>query len=204
LNQMGFNVTLLQAQSSSVMSSLKPQRFAHFSDLNQKMKTLLSEEKFTHVIHLAAVSDYSIQDIERQGKKFLPADHGKISSDSETLTLHLKRNPKIVSQLKTYSANKSLKVIAFKLTSQASAAEREQAVQKLFTQGGADYVVHNDQAEITETNHPFTLYSPHSSGAGGAAVNSNSVTNGSFAIACKDLPRLAHELVQIILTKDAL
>lgn len=186
LDQMGLSVTLLQAQNSQVRSYLQPQRFSQFADLNQKMKDLLGQEKFTHVIHLAAVSDYSIADIESQSQKILPSEQGKISSDSETLTLHLRRNPKIVAQLKSYSQNKDLKVIAFKLTSHASPADREKAVKKLFSEASVDYVVHNDQSEIKEGHHSFTLHSP------------------GKVVTCEDTARLASELVQIILPKEML
>jgi phosphopantothenoylcysteine decarboxylase / phosphopantothenate---cysteine ligase len=58
------------------------------------------------------------------------------------------------------SRNKDLKLVAFKLTSKASEAEREAAVQKLQAHSKADLVVQNDTVEIDKTKqqHRFTLY----------------------------------------------
>src|SRR5687768_12185102 len=41
--------------------------FTSFSDLDTKMKRLLAANKFDGVIHLAAVSDYSVSSIETGG-----------------------------------------------------------------------------------------------------------------------------------------
>lgn len=189
LSHMGFDVTLLQSHSSSIKADV-PRRdvFTTFKSLDEKMKKYLTEENFTHVIHAAAVSDYSLASVEVNGKTVSPLEVKKISSDAPEMNLHLKKNHKIVDALKTYSRNKDLKVIAFKLTSHASSDAKEAAVQKLFKNSHADFVVHNDLADIDIVRriHRFTLYSENQ------------------AQPCEGLERLTAELIQAILPKEVL
>lgn len=189
MTQMGFDVTLLQAHSSPKTDHVTHRDvFISFSSLDEKLKHLLSSESFTHVIHAAAVSDYSVDTIEVEGHKYRPFDVKKVSSDAETMSIHLKRNHKIVDRLKDYSKNKDLKVIAFKLTSHATPEQKTAAVEKLFTQSKADFVVHNDLSEIdiVHRTHKFTLY------------------NHQGFVACDNLDQLTSELVRVLLPKEAL
>ncbi|WP_413568949.1 bifunctional phosphopantothenoylcysteine decarboxylase/phosphopantothenate--cysteine ligase CoaBC [Bdellovibrio sp. HCB117] len=189
LTQMGFDVTLLQAHGSAKAEHVTRQDFfTSFASLDEKMKNYLSSEEFTHVIHAAAVSDYSVDSIEVNGVKHRPFEVKKVSSDADHLNIHLKRNHKIVDRLKDYSKNKSLQVIAFKLTSHASTEEKQKAVNKLFQGSHADFVVHNDMTDIDIVNktHKFTLHSP------------------SSAVACESLERLSSELIHALMPKDTL
>lgn len=187
LVQMGFDVTLLQAHGSA-KTDLVPHKeyFTSFHSLDEKMKELLDSEDFSHVIHAAAVSDYSVESIEVEGKTYRPFEVKKISSQAESMNIHLKRNHKIVDRLKSYSKNKNIQVVAFKLTSHASAEEKQAAVDKLFKSSHADYVVHNDLTDIDIVNHThkFTLINPQGS------------------VVCESTARLASELIQVILPKD--
>lgn len=161
LTQMGFDVTLLQSHSSAKTAQVTHRDlFVSFASLDEKLQHYLADEKFTHVIHAAAVSDYSVEDIEVAGQKYRPLELKKVSSDSDKMTIHLKRNHKIVDRLKDYAKNKELKVIAFKLTSHASEDQKKVAVEKLFKNSHADFVVHNDLAEIdiVKRTHKFSLY----------------------------------------------
>lgn len=189
MTQMGFDVTLLQAHGSPRTENVsRRDYFTSFASLDEKMKNYLSSEDFTHVIHAAAVSDYSVDSIEVAGKKYRPFEVKKVSSDSEAMNIHMKRNHKIVDRLKDYSKNKDLQVIAFKLTSHASGEERKAAVEKLFKGSKADYVVHNDLTDIDIVNrtHKFTLISPQE------------------AVPCDNLGQLTNELIQVLIPKDAL
>lgn len=189
LTQMGFDVTLLQAHSSPKTDLVaKKDVFVTFNSLDQKMKHYLSTEDFTHVIHAAAVSDYSVADIEVNGEKHKPLEVKKVSSDADEVTIHMKRNHKIVDRLKDYSRNKNVKVVAFKLTSHANEEQRKAAVDKLFANSHADFVVHNDLTEIDIVNrtHKFTLYS-----------------HDGFVV-CENLDRLTSELIRVMVPKDIL
>ncbi|MNJ91341.1 Coenzyme A biosynthesis bifunctional protein CoaBC [compost metagenome] len=187
LTQMGFDVTLLQAHGSAKAQHVgHKDYFTSFDSLDQQMKKYLSSQSFTHVIHAAAVSDYSFESVEVEGQRYRPLEQKKIKSDADHMSIHLKRNHKIVDRLKDYSQNKDLQVVAFKLTSHANAEERQQAVDKLFAGSHANYVVHNDLTDIDIVNrtHKFTLYSPQAQSP------------------CESLERLTGELINILLPKD--
>lgn len=183
LSHMGMDVTLLQSHGSPKSEYIKVHDvFTSFASLDEKLKFYLGSQEYSHIIHTAAVSDYSVADIEVAGEKFQAFDQKKISSDADTMTIHLKRNHKIVDQLKSYSKNKDLKVVAFKLTSHANAEQRKMAIDKLFAHSHADYVVHNDitDIDIIHKTHKFTL------------------VKGAQSISCPGLQELTNQMIQII------
>ncbi len=142
----------------SAKEALKPSAdcekifFDDFNDLNEKMKTLLSQHEFDAVIHLAAVSDYSVESVEVDGKTIPAPLEKKIDSDSERLTLHLKRKFKIVNELKNYSKNKNVLLAAFKFTNTSDNDEKHSAVKKLFTKTNCDFIVQNDKKDRLSDN----------------------------------------------------
>jgi phosphopantothenoylcysteine decarboxylase/phosphopantothenate--cysteine ligase len=178
--ELGFEVTLLLAENAATANAtsnpsvasnflargLTLQTFTSFSSLRDEMTRLLREHEFDFVVHSAAVSDFSPSDIEINGTRHPAASIalGKIPS-TETLTLHFKSNPKIVDEIKSLSRNSHVKVVAFKLTSHASPAERDQAVLKLREHSRADLIVQNDTSEIDpkQNRHRFVIY--HGAGA---------------------------------------
>lgn len=160
--ELGCEVLLLRAHGSQKSEWLPRQEvFTDFHSLQSQLRKYLGEEEFSQVIHLAAVSDYSVDFIEADGQKVRPLEVKKLNSDSPEMILHLKRNPKLVAHLREYSSNKNIQVVAFKLTSQADPIARTAAVQKLFNESPADFVVHNDLSEIDIRTkiHKFTLHS---------------------------------------------
>jgi phosphopantothenoylcysteine decarboxylase/phosphopantothenate--cysteine ligase len=187
LNQMGLDVTLLQAHGTAKSDHVRHREvFTSFKSLDNTMKSLLSADTYSHVIHAAAVSDYSVENIEAGGVTYRPLEKKKISSDLDKMTIHLKRNPKIVDHLKEYSKNKDLKVVAFKLTSHASEEEKQAAVKKLFAGSHADFVVHNDltDIDIVKRTHKFTVHGQETSKV------------------CENLEQLCGVLTEVILQKD--
>ncbi|UYL08629.1 bifunctional phosphopantothenoylcysteine decarboxylase/phosphopantothenate--cysteine ligase CoaBC [Bdellovibrio sp. SKB1291214] len=188
MSQMGFDVTLIQAHGTAKAEHVSHRDyFTSFASLDTQLKKYLSENEFTHVIHAAAVSDYSVDSIEVDGKKYRPLEVKKVSSDSESMNVHLKRNHKIVDRLKDYSKNKNVKVVAFKLTSHATDEQKKAAVEKLFKASHADFVVHNDLTDIDIVNrtHKFTLY------------------NHQSFVSCESLDQLTSELIRVMLPKDS-
>lgn len=145
LLEAGFDVELLQAKKAEIpnQTDIPVHYFTDYKSLDSEMKRLLSENAFTHVIHAAAVSDYSVEKYD-----------GKINS-SEALTLKLIPNPKLISKIKSYSKN-PIKIVGFKLTSHLSTEQQIQKIENLMMT--ADYVVHNDLSEITKDRHKFTLW----------------------------------------------
>jgi phosphopantothenoylcysteine decarboxylase/phosphopantothenate--cysteine ligase len=147
LVQFGFEVTYLHGTGAQLpQSDCQKVAFTNFESLSTQLRQLLSQEKFQAVVHLAAVSDFT--PIESSEKKI---------SSEEDLVIRFKRNPKLVDQLKEFAHNPALKVIAFKLTAQASEKEKQEAIQKLFAHSHADLVVQNDTSEMTATEHLFHL-----------------------------------------------
>jgi len=126
--------------------------FTTTADLEARLRKRLARGDIDVVIMAAAVAD------------FRPAEpvFRKINSDTEELTLRLIRVPKLLPQLRAMSP-RPLRVIGFKLTVDASDAERLAAVAAQSQSSAVDAVVHNDLSEIETaatrgTPHPFRLY----------------------------------------------
>jgi len=131
-----------------------------FTDLEACLRDLLGSGDYDVVIHAAAVSDFSLSSVEADDGDALKDRQGKLSSDSGLL-LRLQPNPKLLNQLKTWSGNRALQVIGFKLTDTQDPQKRIAAVKRQLDSAGVDAVVHNDLSEISKNTHPFCLYAPH-------------------------------------------
>lgn len=154
----GAEVKLLYGRNAkSGEGTYKREVFEGFQSLNDLMKKELSAISYDAVIHLAAVSDFSVESIELNGKRYAPQNLRKMDSEG-SVSLHLKKNFKILDHLKEYSKNINLCVIGFKLTSLYSEEERQKAIAKILTIGHVDYVVQNDLSEITKEKHIACLY----------------------------------------------
>ncbi len=146
-------------------NAIRPERadainhFSSFSELECQLKSILAADKYDVVIHAAAVSDFSIDSITTCNGDQGEAVHGKLSSETGLL-LRLKPNPKLLGQIKSWSANPDVRVIGFKLTDSEDPLQHLTAVTKQFDNSGVDAVVHNDLSEINAMSHPFNLYTP--------------------------------------------
>lgn len=149
----GHQVTYLAAEDA-YPASARTERFRTFDDLQTKLQTILATESFNCVIHAAAVSDYSVANVEADGRPVVAA---KIDS-GQTLSVHLKQNPKLVDGLRALSLNPKVQIVAFKLTNTGDAIEREDAVRKLLKRARPDFVVHNDLHEISSSAHEATIF----------------------------------------------
>lgn len=147
------------------MNAILPHRpctripFQTHAQLDETLTTLLASEKFDGVIHLAAVSDYTVESVQQGEQAWLPHEVNKISSHGP-LTLHLKPTKKLVHHLKEQAHSSDFTLIAFKLTATLCESERLRAVEKLTQNPAINYIVHNDLHDITsEQKHVFTVYS---------------------------------------------
>ena len=134
--------------------------FSSCADLQKLLRAELSANKYDLLFHAAAVSDYSVQSLVVDGKEFKPGRVAKITGAKNVL-VNLKLNPKLLAEIPALAKkkNKSAVVVGFKLTSNASDAEREAAVQKLFAEKNPpDFVISNDLSEITPKSHPCVLW----------------------------------------------
>jgi phosphopantothenoylcysteine decarboxylase/phosphopantothenate--cysteine ligase len=156
----GHEVSLLRADRA--MPAARPvseSTFKSFHDLDHNLKELLSKHHFDCVVHLAAVSDYTVDHLVINGEKVQPGPDTKFSSDQD-VSLNLARNYKIVDRIHRYSMNANVLLVAFKLTNNATELEREQAVLHLLEHSLADIVVQNDLTEVDPKNekHVAALY----------------------------------------------
>lgn len=163
------NVTALLAENAIKPKSknVKVITFKTFCDLQNALKSECKKD-YDAIIHAAAVSDFSVESVEIDGKSYFPNELKKISSGNEVV-LCLKKNPKILSEIKAWTKNNSkrrTKLVAFKLTSGAEEEEQLAAVRKLFLDSensglsleSPDFVVQNDKAKITENEHPCKIF----------------------------------------------
>jgi phosphopantothenoylcysteine synthetase/decarboxylase len=118
--------------------------FDDFRDLDRRLRGLLGRRRFDLVLHLAAVSDYSVKSVVVGGKRHSPARLRKIDSGAE-VRIELKRNFKILDRLPRYAAGRPL-IVGFKLTNTKDQAEVRRAVGRL----GCDLVVHNDLHDMRD------------------------------------------------------
>jgi len=160
-SQNNHDVTLLHAVDSAVpQNNCEIITYFSFSELDDKLKLFLGKSKYDAVIHLAAVGDYSVDTLETDGKLISLPLSKKLDSENKLITLHLKRNKKIISRLKSYSKNKNILIVGFKLTNTLNLDQRTKSVQKLIKESGCNFVVQNDRNERTSDNNQanFTIY----------------------------------------------
>ncbi len=154
----GYDVTLLHAADAEVpdprAEPITQRVFTTFDDLAGALAELLAGGRFDVVIHLAAVSDYDVDHVVVDGTSVAVDTTSKLDT-GEVMEVHLKRTPKLLTQLKELGGD-DLIVVGFKLTNGASADERRTSVQTIA--GGADLVVHNDVTEMGSGRHGATIY----------------------------------------------
>lgn len=187
LTEFGCEVVLLRAESAVVPQrsfEIEQRTFTSFASLRTTLKETLAAREFDFVLHAAAVSDFSVESVDVDGAHFSSEEllQRKIPS-GDRLSVNFKSNPKIVDEIKSFSRNPRTQVIAFKLTSQASAEEQRLAVERLQAHAQADLVIQNDTANIDKSTHQhrFTIY--------------QGVTNKVAAVV-ENVPALAAELIQ--------
>ena len=134
------------------------EKFTTFDNLKSSLIDLLKVHHFDAVIHLAAVSDYFVSDIfmdkTRLENKKIPY---KITNTQE-LTLKLKLNPKLLPQLKSFSKNKDIFIIGFKLTSAENVKEEEAQIKEMLSYPNIDGFVHNRLSEVKADQHIAQIY----------------------------------------------
>ncbi len=159
LFDLGLSITLVlnNPMKLTVPDGIEVYSFESFKDLNTLLKRTLSNEHFDFVVHAAAVSDFSLDKIEGLKPK---TSAKKISSD-KPIKLVLKPNFKIISKLASYSKNKKINIVGFKLTSHANKQGVQSAVEKVFENSNVNFVVQNDISQIDRTkgNHRFSFFS---------------------------------------------
>lgn len=150
-SEKGYAVTYVHSHSATQpKNNCKKIAFKTFNDVEVILKNEL-KNKYDIIIHAAAVSDYSVEKFD-----------GKMNSDQENVVLHLHKNKKIVNELRNWSLNKNIQVIAFKMTSTQDPGQKQNAIQKLFKNANADFVIHNDTHEMNKISHKFYVHNKNS------------------------------------------
>lgn len=156
--EQGAEVLLLHAERAVPCdASVERESFVSFRDLEGALRRRLGDENWEAVIHLAAVSDYSVASVEVDGVPVAAGKHGKIGTGREVV-IRLKANPKLVDSLKEWSRNPQIRVIGFKLTDHPDPTSRDLQVKALLDRGTVDLVVHNDVAEISGEGHRAAIW----------------------------------------------
>ncbi len=141
----GYDITFLHAKDSKTPKvDCSIFEYISFNDLNSEIKRLLLNNNYNVVIHLAAVSDYSVSELRTSSKTYKLPLSKKLKSNNNNLELVLKKNFKIIEKIKSYSQNKSITLIGFKFVSNNSDLEITNSVNTLFDNAGSDFVVLND------------------------------------------------------------
>ena len=155
----GAEVLLLHAARAPLESvAVERDTFVTFDDLEKALRRHLGAFDWDAIVHLAAVSDYSVASIEVDGRSVPHGDQGKIGS-GHGVVIRLNPNPKLIDSLKTWSRNKAIRVIGFKLTNDPDDADRAARVRALLDRSAVDFVVHNDLGEISADGHPAEIWS---------------------------------------------
>lgn len=151
----GHAVTLLRA-AGAVPAPVREEFFGSFADLDAALTRLLGAESYDAVIQAAAVGDFRVEAVKRNGMR--QEFDAKLGSGAP-LTLELAPQPKLVAELRGRSRN-PLAVVAFKLTNHATPAEARSAVAALFADAAPDLVVHNDLAARVDGVFPAEIHRP--------------------------------------------
>jgi phosphopantothenoylcysteine decarboxylase/phosphopantothenate--cysteine ligase len=154
----GYQVTWLGAKSA-IQPTLPCTKLFYetFNELAETLKFQLNNHYFYSILQAAAISDFNVSSIKINNQDILVNVNTKLPT-SDNMDIKLKKNPKLVSQLRNWSKNNDIKVIAFKLTNTLDLSVRKKAVHKILKQESIDYVIHNDLTEIKPDNHSFILY----------------------------------------------
>jgi len=150
LQKRGFQVTLLQSEYSFARDGIQNlQLYSTTRDFAEKIKSELEHSDYDLVIHSAAVADYHVSEVTASDGKPIPTS-GKIQTDIPLL-IKLVPNPKIIRELRTWSRNKHLRLISFKLTSD------ESSDLKLETYD-SEWIIHNHLRDVGPNSHRGRIY----------------------------------------------
>jgi len=140
----GADVTLLLSESSiDPQFNLNISRYDSFQSLKTLLQSELKIKKYDVVIHIAAVSDYSPTGIEVNGKEMkLPLDK-KMDSSADSFKVMFSKNIKLVNNIKSWSTNEDVKLVAFKLLDDQDDYRKDKGLKKLFENSMADTIVFN-------------------------------------------------------------
>jgi len=111
------------------------------ADLDAALRSVLAANRIDVIIHAAAVSDYRVKNTAS----------GKISSDTDEITITLIKAPKLMAMFR--SLVPQAQIVGFKLLSDACEAELIDVAYALLQKYDCDYVLANDTIQLDPSNH---------------------------------------------------
>ncbi len=156
LIQEGHQVTTFSAENAIKPKNAKEiYTYSSFDSLS----TLINQNdlsEYDAIIHLAAVSDFKVESLQMNEESYKASAELKLSSSAEAMTLHLHKNPKLLSLLREKAPDTLL--VAFKLTHTLDQEKVREAVDQLFNKSHPNLVVHNDLNQMEQGKHPFNIF----------------------------------------------
>jgi len=145
LSAQGWRVTFLHGEGAEqTPHAERAIRFSSCEDLDTHLRRELDQTSYAGVIHCAAVSDYAVADIDG-----LRPDLSAKMESRERLNhvVHLRANPKLLPRLKSYSRNRDLRVVGFKLTLNQNDVDLDRIARTLLSPD-VDAIVANDWSRL--------------------------------------------------------
>ncbi len=155
----GYDVTFLHGVNSILPSNVnKLVQFTDFQSLEKELNHLLSKNNYDFIIHAAAVSDYTIDEV-KSGMKVIPnSKTQKLKSGYDDLIIKLKPTHKLLDKLKDFSLNKNIKVFGFKFSAEKELSKSKMQVKQLFASSDADYIILNHLKDRTKNDDQSRFY----------------------------------------------
>jgi phosphopantothenoylcysteine decarboxylase/phosphopantothenate--cysteine ligase len=139
----GWDVTFLLSENSVIPLSVNSKIFyTDYNTLKIKLLEQISSNFFDAIIHLAAVSDFKVDSVEYEGKRFNSPLTEKIPSSVKDVKITLTPTSKLVDGIKQKSKNEKIILTAFKFTTNTGLAAKIE-VDDLFNRSNADFIVLN-------------------------------------------------------------
>lgn len=145
---LGAEVTLLLGPGRvcpAPHSGFRTIEFVTFDHLHGALRHHVGSHAYDALVHAAAVSDY----------RPVAEERGKLPSDDEELILRLRRTPKLVDEVR--SLDPEILLIKFKLEVSREEPELLEIARKSRAASDADFLLANDLARLTATEHPALL-----------------------------------------------
>ncbi len=161
LSSRGNNVTYLHGINTMLPNNKTDNiQYRDFQNFEETLEELLKYNNYDAVIHLAAISDYTVDEIKSTELSLSGSEKNKLNSGISDLTINLKPTSKIVDKIKLISKNKDVVLFAFKFSGSSDLDESKKEVDNLFKHSNADFVVLNhlqdrDKNEIQSNFYVF-------------------------------------------------
>ena len=165
LSSSGYKITYLHGINAMLPSNKSENiQYRDFKNFKESLEELLGNNYYDAVIHLAAISDYTVGEIKSTETSLSGSGKNKLDSGISSLTINLKPTSKIVDKIKSVSKNKEVVLFAFKFSGSSNLDDSKKDVHKLFNHSNADFVVLNHLQNRTKNDVQSNFYVFNKSG----------------------------------------